>query len=409
MPGIAETGPGQVGDVRLSKLLNESEMDHDHLILVVGRVEGEWSRRALGMADRVLIVVPSEPVDDEYRNLREILDSCPSEFHRTAVVVHPPAAGSPRDTFQLAERLGAEEVVNVRDGSGADLSRLARVGAGRGTALALSGGGGRGFAHIGVWRALNELQVPVDIVGGSSVGAILGSVMADGVDADALIEWARIHFRRPLDYTIPVVSLIKGARIARSTREVFGERTIEDLWGKYFAVSTNLTASRVHVHRSGPLDLAIRATSAIPGVMPPVPYRDDLLIDGGVLNNLPIDVARDLTPAGRVIAVDVASPRGPGARSDYGLSVSGWAALRSGMGGRRAYPAISAVLMRSMIISSTRERDDQVSSGLADCYLDLDMRGVSMLDFDDPVGASRRGYEAAMPALEAWLEEFQDG
>lgn len=105
------------------------------------------------------------------------------------------------------------------------------------------------------------------------------------------------------------------------------------------------------------------------------------------------------------MAVDVAPPRGPGAHSDYGLSVSGWEATRSTFGsGKTRYPRISAVLMRSMITASMLERDTQVKSGQADCYLDLDMRGVSMLEFGDPASVASGGYEAAMPGLEAWLE-----
>jgi NTE family protein/lysophospholipid hydrolase len=128
------------------------------------------------------------------------------------------------------------------------------------------------------------------------------------------------------------------------------------------------------------------------------------LIDGGVLNNLPIDIARQKSAKGIVLAVEVAPPRGPGARGDYGLSVSGWKALRSNFGSNRSpYPRMSAVLMRSMITASMRERDSQVQAHLADYYLDLDIRGVSMLDFNDPAGVARRGYEAAMPQLEQWL------
>jgi predicted acylesterase/phospholipase RssA len=137
--------------------------------------------------------------------------------------------------------------------------------------------------------------------------------------------------------------------------------------------------------------------------MPPVPNGEALLIDGGILNNLPIDIARKMSPSGKVVAVDVAPPRGPGAHGDYGLAVSGWKALRSNFGANRSpYPKISAVLMRSMITASMRERDTQVQNNLADCYLDIDIRGVSMLDFDDPAGVARRGYEAAMPQLERW-------
>jgi predicted acylesterase/phospholipase RssA len=136
-----------------------------------------------------------------------------------------------------------------------------------------------------------------------------------------------------------------------------------------------------------------------------VPVGDALLVDGGVLNNLPIDIARTQAPVGRVFAFDVAPPRGPGAHGDYGLAVSGWKALRARTGRERSpYPGISAVLMRSMITASMQERDRQVGNGLADFYLNLDMRGVSMLDFSDPVSVATRGYEAAMPALEALLE-----
>jgi predicted acylesterase/phospholipase RssA len=104
-----------------------------------------------------------------------------------------------------------------------------------------------------------------------------------------------------------------------------------------------------------------------------------------------------------VIAVDVAPPVGPRARSDYGLSVSGWRAFRKGFGGRRTvYPGISAVLMRSMILGSMRERDRIVAAGAADLYLDLDLRGISLLDFKRVAEIAEAGYEAAMPRLQEW-------
>jgi len=402
--GAADAEPGEVGDVRISKLLHEAEVESDHLVLGLGDHPGPWTRRCLAMVDRVLVFVPPDLTDEEAAAMDGFFLDCPEGVHRTVVMVHARAGGAPVGTGRLMERLSAKDALHMMEGSSPDAGRVARVAVGRGTALALSGGGGRGFAHLGVVRALEELGVPIDIVGGTSIGGILASVIADGMSSSEAIEWARLHFPKSLDYTIPVVSLVKGSRIARSATESFGDRAIEDLWKTYFCVSTNLTASRPHVHDRGDLARAIRATSAIPGVMPPVPLGESLLVDGGVLNNLPIDVARGFAPAGRVIAVDVAPPRGPGARGDYGLAVSGWAALRSNIGsGRSDYPRISAVLLRSMITASMRERDGQVAAELADCYLDLDMRGVSMLAFDDPSGVAQRGYDAALPAIEAWL------
>jgi predicted acylesterase/phospholipase RssA len=278
---------------------------------------------------------------------------------------------------------------------------------GRANSLVLSGGGGRGFAHIGVYRALVELGFPLDLVAGASMGGVLGAAIADRSTPEEVVGWAEARFADSLDYTIPVVSLVKGERIADFARERFGERDIEDLRLTYYALSTDLTTSRAHVHDTGSVVLAIRATSAIPGVMPPVPHGDALLVDGGVLNNLPIDVARVHAPLGNLVASDVAPPRGPGAHGDYGLSASGWQALRSRW--RKdgiAYPRMTAVLMRSMITASMRERDAQIHDGLADCYLELDIRGVSMLEFDTPRDVAARGYDSAMPVLEQWMESL---
>jgi predicted acylesterase/phospholipase RssA len=160
------------------------------------------------------------------------------------------------------------------------------------------------------------------------------------------------------------------------------------------------------VHRHGDVVPAIRASVSIPGVMPPVAWGDDLLVDGGVLNNLPADLMRSDAEAGTVVAVDVAPPSGPRARRDIALSVSGWEALRAMAGrGGPTYPGITALLMRTMIAGSIRERSRMLERGDADLYLDLDLRGVSLLDFEKVPSTVAAGYEAAMPRLEAWLAE----
>ena len=407
LPAAADAERGELGDVRVSRLLHEAEITADHLLLDVGTREGRWSQRCLEMADRVVVFIPANPSEKEQAQVDALIGRCPNELRRILVQVHRAGAEPPTGSAAWLDRFAADEMLHVIDGSSADMARVARVVSGRGTALVLSGGGGRGFAHIGVNKALQELGIPIDIVGGTSIGGVFATVIADLMPVDKLIEWSSRHFPKVMDYTIPLVSLIKASRIATAAETTFGKRNIEDLWRTFFCVSSDLTASRPYVHRRGSLVRAIRATSAIPGVMPPVPEGDHLLVDGGVLNNLPIDVARELAPVGKIIAVDVAPPRGPGSHGDYGLSVSGWAALGSRLRRRsRVYPGISGVLMRSMIISSMRERDSQVASGLADCYLDLDMRGVSILDFSDPAAVAARGYEAAMPILEACLESL---
>ncbi|HEX6221939.1 MAG TPA: cyclic nucleotide-binding domain-containing protein [Acidimicrobiia bacterium] len=405
-PGIASSEPGGLEEVRLSRFIHETELAADFVVIDVGNEPDHWARRALGMVEQLLVFVGPGTSAREVGHLEAIAGTAGRSVARTLVIVGNDSE-PPTGSASLRQALAAGRVLHVRVGHRDDVARLARVAVGRSNALVLSGGGGRGFAHIGVYRALIELGFPLDMVAGSSMGAVLGAAVADRSSPEEVVAWAEDRFADSLDYTIPIVSLVKGERITSYARERFGERDIEDLRLTYFAVSTDLTTSRAHVHDTGSVVLAIRATSAIPGVMPPVPYGDALLVDGGVLNNLPVDVARIHSPLGRLVASDVAPPRGPGAHGDYGLSASGWQALRSRWrGGGAAYPRMSAVLMRSMITASMRERDAQIHDGLADCYLDLDIRGVSMLEFDTPRAVAARGYDAAMPILEAWLEDL---
>jgi predicted acylesterase/phospholipase RssA len=177
------------------------------------------------------------------------------------------------------------------------------------------------------------------------------------------------------------------------------------MWRPYFAISTNLTQGRMQIHRRGDVSTALRASVAIPGAFPPVPVGDDLLVDGGVTNNLPADVMRRLYPTSTILAVSVAPVLGPKAKADYGLSVSGWQAMKSKVGRGPRYPGIVAVLMRSMITGSMDKRDAVVANRDADLLLDLDMRGVGLLDFERVREVAVMGYEVAMPRLEQWLTE----
>ena len=400
-PGISDSPPGGVEDIRIGRLVHESEIAADFLLVELGHQESGWFSRGSSIVDQLLVFVPA---DDDQATTTAAAAAKQSGIARTTVVIVHPRQVRAVGSAEIAKKVGATNVRHVAEDSPEDFGRVARLAVGLGNGLVLGGGGARGYGHIGVVRALQESGFEIDFVAGSSMGGVVGAAFADGMDADALTEWAAKYFPSVLDYTLPVVGLIKAERIASYATETFGERDIEDLWLPYLALSTDLTASQVHRHDSGRVNVAIRATSAIPGVMPPVPQGEALLVDAGVLNNLPIDEAREISPSGRIVAVDVAPPRGPGAHGDYGLSVSGWKAMASKFGRQRSpYPKIAAILLRSMITASMRSRDQLVRDGVADLYLDLDMRGASMLDFADPASIAQQGYDLARPHIVEWL------
>jgi predicted acylesterase/phospholipase RssA len=269
--------------------------------------------------------------------------------------------------------------------------------------LVLSGGGARGFAHIGVYRALVEAGIPIDAVGGCSMGAPLAGGIARQFPLDRLEVEVQRLFHRLLDYTLPIVSLVKGARISKSINDSFGGWDIEDLWLPYYCVSTNLTQSTLEVHRRGDMVRAVRASVAIPGILPPVAMGDDLLVDGGVLNNLPFEPMRSDGRIDTVIAVDVAPARGPRAKADFGLSVSGLRALSASV--RRApseYPSVSAVLLRSMLAGSVHNQKVSLRGDAVDLLVSLDLPGVSLLDFERVEEIAAEGYQASVDVVAEW-------
>lgn len=176
-------------------------------------------------------------------------------------------------------------------------------------ALVLGGGTARGFAHIGVIKELVRQQVPIDMIVGTSVGSLIGALYAADGDIGRLEAVARPLKRKDLfDYSLTVLfgrmGLAKGEKLAEFVREQIPQTTIEELRIPFAAVATDLKQGRRVVLDKGPLVAAIRASCAIPGIFAPVEHEGRLLVDGLVLENLPVVPAREMG-ADIVIAVDV--------------------------------------------------------------------------------------------------------
>jgi predicted acylesterase/phospholipase RssA/CRP-like cAMP-binding protein len=403
-PGIAQSQPGDPGEVRLLDFLARVEHDSRYLLLEPDLEDTLWTRRVLRGCDVIAVACSPEPDEREAGRVSALLDGAWPRTLRVLVLLQEDTTGRPAGAAEALARWSPDHLVHVRTGCPADVARLARLLGGRPSALVLGGGGGKAMASLGVYRAMAELGIPVDVVGGTSMGSIVGAAVAQGLHPDALLDAAERLMGDLLDYTIPVVSLLKGERASRAIVTQFGGWQVEDLWLPYFCVSTNLTRGRQEVHRRGELPIALRASIALPGAFPPVPVGEDLLVDGGVTNNLPVDVLRRLYPTAEVVAVEGAPATGPRAKADFGLSVSGWQALRASVGHSKTYPGVMAVIMRSMITGSMHQRDAVVDSGAIDLLVDMDLRGVGLLDFHRVRDVARLGYEQSMPRLEQWLE-----
>uniref|UniRef100_A0A8C7RN49 lysophospholipase n=1 Tax=Oncorhynchus mykiss TaxID=8022 RepID=A0A8C7RN49_ONCMY len=188
-----------------------------------------------------------------------------------------------------------------------------------------------GCCQVGILRALNEAGIPVDMVGGTSIGSLMGALYAEEKSNSRMRvrarEWAmdmRSIFKKVFDLTYPVTSMFSGASFNNSVSAVFKGKQIEDLWIPYFNITTDITASSMRVHTDGSLWRYVRASMSLSGYLPPLcdPKDGHLLMDGGYINNLPADVARSMG-AKVVIAIDVGSQDETNL-TNYGDSLSGW-------------------------------------------------------------------------------------
>lgn len=407
--GIAQSTDDDPTYLRLSRWLHEREENYRFMLYLADPAWTPWTERCVRQADRVLFVAHADASSDR----GEIESQLISRWERIRaprqdlVLLHPPDRERPRQTARWLEGRDVEMVHHVRPDHVPDLERLSRFLADRAVGIVFGGGGARGFAHLGVLKAMEELGIPVDVIGGSSIGAPVAVPTAQGLNAAAALQMIARRFRSLMDYTLPMASILAGHRISSSIEKGAGDWDIEDLWLPYFCVTTNLTSGRSMAHRRGNLSRAVRASVAIPGVLPPVPEDGDLLADGGVLNNLPIDVMRRLNPGGPVIAVDVLPPRGPRAKADYGLGVSGWRLALDGLlPWRRSLPVprLGLTIMRSMFVGSDPARAQMLDDGLADLYLNIQASGIGLLQFDKVEKVAKIGYEAAIDPLRQWLD-----
>jgi NTE family protein len=365
------------------------EEQSDYIVYAAGPGEGGWLRQCCRQADLILTLAragsrprpwPAAVCAAAARGTRVEL----ALLHEGAFVAG--AASRWLETLPVAQ--------HHHIAAPADLGRAARLITRRGVGLVLSGGGARGFAHLGVVRALREARVPIDFVGGSSIGAIIAAGVAMGWGDEEM----RTRYRRTFvdsnpvnDYTFPLVALTRGGKVSRLLEREYGDTLIEDLRTPFFCLSADLNAARGVEHRDGTVWRALRASVAIPGMLPPVFRGDDVLVDGAAINNLPIDVMHARGP-GLVIGCDVGANHhsAPQATAD-GPPL--WRLFSRG--GRRMN--IFQILMRAGMVNS-------VSSGaaqrnLADVLLKPPLANIDLLDWHAFDRAIEAGYDHAVRAL----------
>ena len=407
----SQAGHGDASSPQIVQWLNEREIAHRFVVYQADAGASEWSERAVRQADRLLLVAQADADPQPGEGERHLRAHWPgSRFPRVSLALLRPAAESApgaASAFLAARQIDAH--YHVALDSPADFARVARCLTGTGIGLVLGGGGARGFAHLGVLRAIAELGVPIDWVCGTSSGAFIGALAAQGLSPPAAHARCKEHFSSLRDPTLPLVALLAGRRIRARLEQAFGGVQIEDLALPFFCVSTNLSRATQAVHERGSLVRAVRASLSLPGILPPVSIERDLHVDGGLVNNLPIDVLAARPEIGAVLAVDVSPEIEMRAPPDLGAEISGWGLLWRRINpwsARAEVPSIMSQLTRSSLVASGFWARERRSAAAASLYLRVPAADLRLLAFERIDEIAARGYESTRAAIAQWWAQY---
>lgn len=398
--------------------LGDLETVHDGLFYVADSRDLIWSETAIHHSDEVIILADASKSPNLTELERALIPQDKNTRARvTLVLVHEPDVISPRGTANwLAPRQAARHV-HIRRGHEGDLERLSRILSGRAIGLVLSGGGARGFAHLGTYKALHERGVKIDMVGGTSAGAIMGSWIALDTPGDKIIEATRdVFLNSPIgnisgDYNwLPLISLIKGKRAWKTTRKLVethaGQQIdLEDSWKSFFTIASNYSTQEEVVLTRGDFARNMIASFSIPGVMPPLILDKHMLFDGGIFNNFPVDRMRQMG-AGHVIGIDLMSDHvrtfeKKEVPSTFRLLLD---KLRPKSKRKYKFPSLANTMLSSLVVTSMSRQKAYRDS--VDILFKPDVRGVSMLEWKTYDALVEKSYHQALKKLNALPDDY---
>ncbi|EPZ31326.1 RmlC-like jelly roll fold domain-containing protein [Rozella allomycis CSF55] len=441
-----------IGKLKLTNWLMEYEESNDIILLLADGVNSPWTQQCILQADCILLVAIAKDDPNEIGEYEELLLEAKTTARKEMIFLHSSRSMNPGTTQSWlqsrlwinhhqhifipglktrrnslsspVDNIGFETILKSyyeefktkrrnsdsmrRDEFLLDFYRLGRRLLGKSIGLVLGGGGARGLSHVGVIKAFEEYGIPIDVVGGTSIGSFVGALYARETDSVAIYGRAKFFSNRMattwrfiLDLTYPFVSWFTGHGFNRSIWKVFYDTHIEDLWLDYFCVTTDVSHSKMCIHRSGYVWRFVRASMSLSGFLPPLCDRGSMLVDGGYVNILPVDVMKNTMGADIIFAVDVASDQVQ-FPANHGDSVSGWGILlKKLMFAKPGIPSLTEIQSRLAFVSSnTRLQKAKETEGCF--YMKPPVGRFTTLQFGAYEEIVKVGYDYAKKKLAEW-------
>ncbi|RAK61556.1 cyclic nucleotide-binding protein [Phenylobacterium hankyongense] len=395
--GYSVTVVGVEASSAPTEWFSDVERTHDFVLYVAEATDTGWRQSVSRQVDRLFRVGRGDRKPPANMPSHYLAAPLQAQQLVDLILLQPADARAPSGSEAWMDATNPARLFHMRRDNPDDVRRIARVLTGQSVGLVLSGGGARAYAHIGAIKALRERNIPIDFVGGVSMGAIIAAGAAMGWDDAELDRRIREAFvdTSPLDdIALPILALTRGEKVSERLAQHFGDTEIADLWLPFFCLSSNLTTGAYHLHRRGLLRQALRATIALPGVMPPATLDNNVLVDGAVMKNFPADVMR-ASQLGPIVGVDVTAGRSITA-DDVARPESAWRWIWSGQW--KKGPPIVSLLMRAATVSTGR--DLAAAREATDVLVLPDTTKVEIRDWSAYAPAVAEGYRAMLAALD---------
>jgi NTE family protein/lysophospholipid hydrolase len=386
---VSEASAFESARNRLINWCEEQEAQGRFLLFVCDPSETSWTRWCLNQTDRIVLITDAEATDMVDGINRKFADHtvAGAPVRVDLMLVQKQGADQPRGTGAWMKLACRQRHYHVRLGHTTDFQRAARRMSARPLGVVLGGGGARGFAHLGVLQALEEAGVPIDIIGGTSMGAVMAGCYARGRSPHQILDVARnffTHSRALIDLDFPMVSILRGRKLDNLLKSLFGDMDISDLWLPYYCISSSISKGQMILHDRGLLWQSVRASCSLPGVFPPVQTDGQLLVDGGLVDNVPTTIMEAQCEGGKIIAVDV----GIG-DAEFVLgrrkNISGWGLLRERLSlhsSRKRFANIFQILVQSTTFSSKWSMHQLLAKKRADLVLTPPVNEYQVLSFE---------------------------
>ena len=400
----------------LDNFVNRIAKNHKYIILETEVENTPWTTWCIKLSDKFLFLVnPAKGIQNDsiINAMNEIQVRTPNHLlvDRQLIVCHKDKKSFPEGTMKFIKALKPISIhhhININNKN--DFSRIARMITNNSIGVAFGGGGARGSAHLGAYKALKENKIPIDVVCGTSIGSLVAAMVASEFGFkethEKLLDYAKSVKINWSDYSLPYTSILDDKKLLDAIYNIFGDRKVEDLWLPMFCCAVDITLAELKVFNNGKICKAIRASSSLPGLIVPLLDKKSLYVDGGLLNNMPGDILKK-TFNSKLISINVSPEKDLVPNFDHFPNQNKLVLKK--LFSRKKYedpleganiPTLGNIIVRSIMVGSANKTKEV--SKLSELYIDVPTDGFSMLDFNKMEDLIKIGYDTANKSLESF-------